>query len=95
MATGKVQNPNSVIIRNVVCDSTTVASHGTVRFEKAATAVSGYEPLGIIGIAGISTSYLLAHFVDRGTNTCKMDLYNYSSSSITIAPTFVVLYGKA
>lgn len=93
MATGTIRKPmDAVIIRNVTADAGSVASHNYARFEKVVPTVADYKAIGIIGMAGLGTSYIMTFYYNEPATKVAADLYNYSDSAKTISPIFIVLY---
>ena len=93
MASGTIRKPtDAVIIRNVVADAGSIASHNYARFEKTVPAVAGYNAIGIIGMAGLGTSYIMTFYYNESATKVAADLYNYADSEKTVSPVFVVLY---
>ena len=90
--TCRFYKPPSPIIRNVQVTATTIPASGSGRVEAEVPTVSGYTPLGIIGIANVGTNSIMTIYYNASTNKAVADLYNQTSSPFEATPIFIVLY---
>lgn len=90
--TCKYYKPPSPIIRNVQATATTISAGSSGRVEAEVPTVSGYTPVGIIGLANVGPNSIMTNYYNASTNKVLADLYNHTSSPFEATPIFIVLY---
>ena len=89
-----VQQYDGMRFASIQLGSSTIESKNYKRFQKTATSITGYRPMGIVGISGIGTSYIMTYYINTTNDQINLDIYNYSNSTITQNPSVTILYTK-
>lgn len=84
---------DDMIFDTISMDRATVNATSSRRFSKS-VARAGYKAIGIIGVAGIATSYIMSEFVNYIEQSAELDVYNFTASAVEITPIVLVLYKK-
>lgn len=87
---------NNTFITQTETLSYTVSANSWGDSEKAIPSVSGYSPIGIVGIEVTNTTMAVPvkHFLDLTNNKIKVGVINRSNTSITFDFKVYILYSK-